>query len=309
MKILIVQIGLYGDMVLTTPMFREIHAKYPDAQINILASKQNHKINEGNPHIHRIWIYEKGLQALPLILELKKEKFDVWLDAKDHPSTESSLLAKISNAGMKIGWNKEGSNIFTRPTNHLSNPRFHRVETNLAALSLLEITPQASLLPELFPSPDAEKFTEQFLKEIGHPVVVNISAGSESRYVTVETWQQVCKAITMPVVLNFVPKDLDIAKRIKGNNTNIHLFPSRSIMDAVSLIKRAQLLISPDTAAIHIASAFNVPTLGLYTSQEWNYSRFRPLSLQSLVIQSKEGEALSTLTPNEILTAFEQFTL
>lgn len=309
MKILIVQIGLYGDMVLTTPMFREIHAKYPDAEIHILASKQNYKIIEGHPHIHRTWLYEKGLQALLLILELKKEKFDVWLDPKDHPSTESSLLAKISNAGMKIGWNKEGSNIFTHPTNHLNNPKFHRVETNLAALSPLGIIPQSGLMPELFPLADSEEFTDEFLKEIGSPVVINISAGSESRYVSIETWKEVSKAITLPVVINYVPKDYNFGTKIKGNNPNIYLFPSRSIMDAVSLIKQSQLLVSPDTAAIHIAAAFNVPTLGLYTSQEWNYLRFRPLSKQSLVIQSKEGVALSTLTPNEILTALKQFTL
>ena len=32
MKILIVQIGRYGDMILTTPMFREIHRAHPTAE-------------------------------------------------------------------------------------------------------------------------------------------------------------------------------------------------------------------------------------------------------------------------------------
>ncbi|MBI3258961.1 MAG: glycosyltransferase family 9 protein [Ignavibacteriae bacterium] len=309
MKILIVQIGLYGDMVLTTPLFREIHTKYPDAQIHILASRKNYKIIESNPHIQKIWIYEKNLKIVQLMFALRAEKFDVWIDPKDHASSESSLLAKFSNAKIKIGWNNEESNIFTHPTNHLNNPNHHRIETNLAALVPLGITPQSDLLPELFPLKDSEQFVERFLGGIGTPVVVNISAGNESRYLPIETWQKICNGIRLPIVLNYIPNDANFATEIKGNNPNINLFQSRSILDAVSLIKRARILISPDTSVIHIASAFNIPTLGLYSSFEWNYIRFKPLSSQSLAIQSKEGKAVRDIASDEILAAIEQFSL
>ncbi|EHO21476.1 hypothetical protein HMPREF9466_00333 [Fusobacterium necrophorum subsp. funduliforme 1_1_36S] len=34
-------------------------------------------------------------------------------------------------------------------------------------------------------------------------------------------------------------------------------YPTKSILDLVSLIQRADLIVSPDTAAVHIASAFD----------------------------------------------------
>ncbi len=309
MKILIVQIGRYGDMVLTTPLFREIHSVYPEAEIDLLCSKQNYQIIEGNPHIRRIWIHKKGLKTPKLIFSLRAEKYDVWLDPKDHFSNESTLLAKISNAKMKIGWNGEGSTAFTHPVNQADNSKLHRVETNLASLLPLGIISTANIRPELFPSKDSEQFAEQFLEKIGNPIVINISAGDESRYLPSETWREVCKSITHPIVLNFSPKDALLAREIQSGNTDVNLYPSRNIMDSVSLIKRAQVVISPDTAVVHIASAFDVPTLGLYTRIEWNYDRFHPLSSQSIVVQPEEGKTLRELTSNKILEAFEQFAL
>lgn len=309
MKILIVQIGRYGDMVLTTPLFSEIHRVYPDAQIDFLCSKQNYQIIEGNPHIRRIWIHEKGLKTPKLIFSLRAEKYDVWLDPKDHFSNEGTLLARISNARMKIGWNGDGSGAFTHPVNQADNSKLHRVETNLASLAQLGITTLAGVQPELFPPKDSEHFAEQFLAQIDKPVVINISAGDESRYLPLEIWREVCNSITHPIVLNFSPKDATLAREVQSGITAINLYPSRNIMDTVSLIKRARMLISPDTAVIHIASAFDVPTLGLYSKIEWNYNRFHPLSSQSIVVQPDEGKTLSELSSNKILEGLEQFAL
>jgi len=309
MKILIVQIGRIGDLVLITPMFREIHHKYPNAKIDILCTRQNYRVIEGNPHIHTIWIYKKGIQLFQLIFGLRAEKYDVWLDSKDHFSRESLILAKMSNAKMKIGWNKESSSVFTNSINQLVLPEFHRVQTNLASLLPLEISPRFGLLPELFPSIDSEQFVEEFLGEIEIPIIINISAGNKNRTLPVETWQEIVNGITVPIILNFIPNDVFEAQRIKGVNPNIYLFPSRSVADTVSLVKRARIVISPDTAIIHIAAAFNIPVLGIYSNLTWNYQRFQPLSTHSVTVFSDEGKTIKTLSSDKILTALKQFPL
>lgn len=307
MKILIVQIGRIGDMVLTTPLFREIHHKFQDAQIDILCSKQNFQIIEDNPHIHKTWIYVKGIQVAKLLFALRAEKYDIWLDPKDHFSRESMILAKLSNAKIKIGWKNERNSVFTHPILLVNSQNHHRVETNLTALIPMGITPQFTNIPELFPTKDSEDFVEKFLSGIDNPIVVNISAGNKSRYLPAETWRKVLENINSTVVLNFTPNDTLLAKEIKGNNPKIHLFSSRSIMDTVSLIKRARMVISPDTAVIHIASAFDIPTLGIYANIDWNFERFRPLSSHSIVIQPDEGKTLQQLSSDKILKALEQF--
>ncbi|MGA2296363.1 MAG: lipopolysaccharide heptosyltransferase family protein, partial [FCB group bacterium] len=85
MKILIVQLGRIGDMILATPMFRAVREKYPDAEIHVLAGKHNFFVINNNPRIDKIYIHKKNpFNIIKNILALKKEKYDYWLDAKDH---------------------------------------------------------------------------------------------------------------------------------------------------------------------------------------------------------------------------------
>jgi ADP-heptose:LPS heptosyltransferase len=308
MKILIVQIGRYGDMILTTPLVSAIRSAYPDANIDIIASRQNYRIIEGNPHIHRVWTYKKGLPFFRLLLKLRSQRYDIWIDPKDHFSRESSLLAYYSNVPIKIGQNTKKNRAFTHPLPQY-NSKLHRVETNLAALLPLGISQQFNSRPELFPLIDSELFVQDFLANIENHIVLNISAGDQSRYLSTETWKTICNAISSPIVVNYTPEDATIAFALQKNAANVHIFPSRSIMDTVSLVKRAALVISPDTSVIHIASAFDIPTLGLYPAIEWNYERFRPLSTFNRVLQPEAGKTLRELSSDKILTALEQFSL
>ena len=107
MKILIVQIGRIGDMVLTTPMFRAIAEYLPAAEIHVLTSPRGFPVIDNNPRITKRLLYTKDLLSLPrTIARLRAEEFDVWIDPKDHPSGEGSVLASWSGASSKIGFDK-----------------------------------------------------------------------------------------------------------------------------------------------------------------------------------------------------------
>lgn len=308
MKILIVQIGRYGDMILTTPMFRAIHRHHPSAELHVLASRRNYHIIEHHPRVKKVWVYSKKIGSLlKLLYSLRSEHFDVWIDPKDHASREGSLLAALCGAATKIGYNSEKHQAFTLPLPPEYPQTYHQTEINCAALEVLHV-PAEDTLPELYPLEDSENYVRHAVDGFRPYVVVNISAGNVSRALPLEKWEAICAAVRRPVFLNYMPNDAELAASIERSNSSVHRFESRSIHDAVSLIRQADALISPDTAAIHIASAFGVPTIGLYPAIDWNYYKFRPLSPQSAVLRpAPESDGIRDIPLDKILATIEQF--
>ena len=53
-KVLMLRYDRIGDMIITTPVFREFKSSFPDAEINVLASRSNSIILKNNPHVDNI---------------------------------------------------------------------------------------------------------------------------------------------------------------------------------------------------------------------------------------------------------------
>ncbi len=308
MKILIIQIGRIGDMVLTTPMFGAIKRRYPDAELHILASSKNYEVIENDPRLGRIFIYRKKFfSILFLLFRLRHQRYDYWIDPKDHRSRESMLLARLCGAKLKIGWNSPDHKVFEIgiPSDHENFTR-HAVERNLQALASLDIVPMRDDRPKLFINAEVRKFILGKIKKITAPkAIINISAGNPSRKWPVENWREVCwycfSAGYSPII-NFHPQDETIAKELHAGNPRFTLFYSRSIKDVIGLIEHAQLVISPDTAVIHIASAFNIPTVGLYPRVEWNLYKFKPISDVNKVVLPEGGESLERIHVDAVIS-------
>src|SRR4051812_13156749 len=49
-RILLVQLDHLGDAVLTSPLLARLHAAYPEARIDVLASPSNREVFEADPH-------------------------------------------------------------------------------------------------------------------------------------------------------------------------------------------------------------------------------------------------------------------
>ena len=83
-KILIIRFSALGDLVLTTPIFRELNRVVPDAEITLLTSSGTGSVLNNNPHIdHFIWHKRKESysELNYLIKKLHKKKFDLVYDA------------------------------------------------------------------------------------------------------------------------------------------------------------------------------------------------------------------------------------
>lgn len=294
-------------MILTTPMFSQIKIYYPNSKLHVLASQRNAQILDNNPNINKIYIFKKKpIHLLRLLFRLYNERYTFWIDPKDHYSRESMILALFSHAGTKIGYNKPNSAIFdiAIPSDK-QNFNLHAIKRNISILEKIGIKAPELLKPELFIKEELNKEVElQFREIIPNLIVLNISAGDKSRYWTIEGWIHVSDFINKLngfALLVYHPDDYSLAREIKNSSNTAILYQSDSIEKVVAIIRCAKLVVTPDTSIVHIASAFNIPIIALYSSIEWNVNKFHPLSDWCKIIEPKENQTIQEIKIGRVL--------
>jgi ADP-heptose:LPS heptosyltransferase len=128
-RILIVQVGKIGDMILTTPLFSELKNIFPECEIYVLTSRVNNEIALRDKNISGTIVYKKSFFPVSkLILTLRKLKFDYWIDTKDEYSSTSKTLLKFGKYSESLGFNTR-ENIF-----NISLKEYEEVNTQLISI-------------------------------------------------------------------------------------------------------------------------------------------------------------------------------
>ncbi len=296
MKILIVRLGRIGDMILTTQMFSAIKRKMPDAEISVLASVANNSIIRNNPNVDKILVWDKSpLKLITLIAQLRSIHYNYLIDAKDHPSRESGIIARLVKADVKIGFNPPGKSYYKIGINsEKENKGLHFAMRSFEPLAYLNILPPAfTPCPELFPSDGALRYVDTFLEDAGERriLVINISASNRGKMWDNDKWVEFISAIDVNnyfPILTYAPADSDVAA-VLLERISINEFKSRSMDDVIALISKSDLIITPDTSLVHVAAAFDIPLFGLFSGLNDFFEKFRPLSSTYEVVRSPEG--------------------
>lgn len=309
-KILFLQLGTIGDMVLATPAFRLIKDKFPNCKLDVICGSRNFAVIEDNPLIDSKIILDKSpFKLIKFIYKLREINYHYYIDPKPHFSRESRIIAKLVKASKKIGFNTAEVKNFKVEN---EQPIHFTLEV-LNSLNELGIEiPGGRILPEIYLNKDSEQYVEHFLSNNGIKdyILINISASKEHKQWVIEKWIQLINYLieqNYTLVLCFAPPEKLYAIKIYENCDKIFLFNSRSIKDIYSLVSRTKLLISPDTSLIHIAAAFDKPILGLYSGMTKFNKRFAPLSSLQVVINAVEGvDSIKGITLEEVIFGFEK---
>ncbi len=293
MKILFTQLGRIGDMILLTPAFAAVRKKYPDARIDVLCSRHNYPIIKNNPRINRKIIFEKSpLKLIKSINKIRSEKYDYLVDPKDHYSTESRFIASIARAREKIGYNRPGKNVFSLTvSSDKENEGLHFTERALNVLKPLGIpAPDKIPAPELYPDELSDRYVLGYTQNLRYEklITVNISASRPDKLWQDDKWAALLQMIDLSkyaVLVTSAPSERANAENICSRVKGITLFKSRSMTDVISLVKASDLVITPDTSIVHVASAFNKPMLCLFNYNTTFFSKFRPLGDHVIVVR------------------------
>jgi len=315
MSFLILLLGRIGDMVLLTPFIKILSENFPDAKIDILASRHNWVILKDNPRISQIYIYNKEPWKVPtLFIKLLSRKYSYYIDPKDHYSTESQIFSKIVRAEKKIYFSKDSkSNIL--PLQRIdNNSGLHFSQKLMQPLKYLGIEfPEKPIRPELFEDNNSHTFISNFYQNLSPNkmnILLNISASKENKMWGLEKWIEFLSLININdfnIIISADPKERDKLIALNNKFLNTIITPARNFFDLISLIKNVDLVITPDTSIVHIASAFNKPILGLFSGLRWNRTLFEPLcDIKSIVTAADGIDDIRQIPVEEVKNSFDK---
>jgi heptosyltransferase-2 len=321
---------------MATPALRCLRLSFPGAQIDLTVIPYVRKILEGAPWFDAIIEYSpkgehKGIMGHRRYLRLlRKNEYDLFLVFPN--SFSSALLAFLSRAKRRVGYNREGRRILLtdavpRPT---EGGRFAPQPMVEYYLKLCEQVGASagSRKTELFVDPAFEKRAKElFTKyEIGQrrPVIaVNPGAAyGSSKLWSPESFAEVCDILAEhadcdvlllggPTEKNTV-REIANAARVKPTNLAEENVPL-DLLKAV--IKRCDLLITVDSGPRHLAVAFDKPVVVLMGPTDPRYTNcnleksivLRVADLDCAPCHIKEcptdHECMTRITPDMVVRA------
>lgn len=284
-----VDLGI-GDAVCHTGLWSKL--KDAGYVIQVIIEKRNRDLFENLTCIDELFVVD-----LNDINALNKIETDLvigvysWMKRKEYFSNE--LLTRIDykyaiNIG---GWLKHPYNI------SLSMPAsFHITDPQKSILDILSVSAE-NLTYSLPPHIPNDDFIEQYLKLYSSKkhIVINPFASVEERSLSTSQLEKIAfdlaKENNTHVFIIGEKKKLEFLS-ISHENISICIFDS--LWDSISLIRKADLVISVDTAIVHIASALNKNLLAIYYSMLLDHNE----KFQGNIIFAPLGEKAKQLIFN-----------
>lgn len=293
-RVLVIQTAFLGDVILTLPMVQVLKESRPDYEIDIVIIPDTAGILKNHPDFSELLIFDKrGKQKSIASLmrfanELRKRKYDAVLCP--HRSLRSGLLSLRTGAGIRVGFDRSALKIgFTDQVPWRLG--IHDIERNLSLLTPLGIE-AVGQAPRLFPGDEDRKAVDEFLVQnrVSSPYVV-IAPGTvwETKRYPVERMSEVADRLLEKfsgIILIGGEKDVGLVESFGGIGRGVVSAVGKlPVMTSAEIIRRSTLLIANDSAPIHIASAFNVPTVAIFGPTVKDFGFF-PYHDRSVVVET-----------------------
>ena len=102
----------------------------------------------------------------------------------------------------------------------------------------------------------------------------------------------------------FTIKNYHQAKKIV-NDLNLNYvstcYVTKTILDIAAIIKHLEIIISPDTSIVHIASALNKPIISIHVKNLDSYYLFAPTSSRNKTVFSSQKNSLQGFDANKVV--------
>ena len=276
-KIAIFQTSFIGDSVLTTPLVKKTAKLFPDSKIVVITRPQTDEIFRPMKEVSEVILNDKkGWNKLAGIWKtaraIKKAGVDIIL--VPHRSFRSALIAWLSGVPVRIGFtSSEGWFLYTKTVPF--SWMIHDAERNLSLLQGIVKEKFTAEKLNMRYTPSAEENVARLMKDFNleGKTLVGIHAGSAwptkcwpmDYFVKLISRLQTEMGVKV-VLVGGGKKDADLGEKIcqlsEGHAAN--LCGKTSLSDLMALMEHFKLFITNDSGPMHIATAFDVPTLAIF---------------------------------------------
>lgn len=304
-RILVITLSNLGDIILTTPVIASLRREFPASRIDVLVGPAGKEVFEKDRNIFKVIIYDKHMPIAGkrrLQLKLKKLNYDLVVDLRN---TVFGLLI--------------GPKYRTATIQHFPPHIVHSIDRHLHRLRSIGIE-SCERRPYLHITQEDEAYVSGLMKASGvREKFVAISPGAKSH---LKRWTQEgfaavadrlageCKADI--VFIGSGEDETIVSGVIKKMKHKPHNFTSKTnIRQLGSLLKRSKLLITNDSAPLHLGCALGARVLAVFGPTD--PKKYGPVGEFDVVINKKLScspcedavcrfnyECMSLITPEDI---------
>lgn len=268
-RIIIRTPNFIGDTVMMLPALELVKEKYPHALITIVCKAHSYDIFR-KKEIHKIIIDDtKGKSRLKktfqLLKSLRQDSYDLGI--LFHNSFLSALLFKLARIHRIIGYEKEGRKILL--SFHVKILRSRHYVNHYAHLVNSYFGNSYTKLPPM----KLEVQNDTLLEKGSKPLVGFVLGGENKgvrRYPVSQSLELFSLLKEMPFHFVFFGDALDesnhskyVAKLQENDSETTNLTGKTTVAEFIDSIAQLDLLVTIDTAAMHIAAATKTPFLVL----------------------------------------------
>ena len=309
-NVLFIRLNRIGDALVTTPLLTQIKNEI-GCTIFVLADAKNHFIFEHCPVVDKIFIYDKGIRGIRhLKTTLEQNNIDTIVDLHDDVSTTISLILRMSKTKQIFGLKKKNEKIFTHTVSKPNPATHHIIERTFALANLFGFNPQMNTAKINYQieqksmaiaGEQLKKYKNKFL------LGINITAGSEARFWGVNNYKRLIEKVKKYQINYLLFTSHDYFNKAQQITEEKNIFPPSKDFDIFAAgISKLNMLFTPDTSVVHIASMFEIPVFGLYVkykTQDMIWSPYNTI-FDSIIT---EDSTLLNVSCEEVINKFIPF--
>jgi len=273
LRILVTRIDRIGDVVLSTPIPREIKKAYPNSFVSVLVRNYTKDIYLNNPHVDEIILYDNEDSSEPksfwqLVKEIKKFKFThAFMLLPNESLTWIFFFSGITNR-IGVGHKLYQFLSFTKYVDRKKyTPLRHEADYCLDMIRKIGIEPK-SMEPEIFLSNDENQKKVGIKKKIapnGELLVgVNTTSGKSSPNLTIEEYKKLIVRLSEEINVRVMVMDNNPPDEIKNIESVIYQNIGLPLRESIINFAALDVLISASTGPMHICAALKIPTISMF---------------------------------------------
>jgi len=275
-NICLIRLSALGDVTHAVPVLRAIQRHWPQSRVTWICSPLEHKLLSLLDGVRFVVVDKKsGWRGYwRLKRQLAAERFDVLLQMQT--SARANFTGACVKADIKLGWDKKRARDFHRLFMTHAIPETwheHQVQGHLSfARSIgLDAEQPAWDFPIIA---SAAAFVERVIPAQRRVLVISPCSNHPARNWRARRYAAVADYAArehgMTVVLSGGPSVLEatLGAAIESamQTEVINLIGKDTLPQLVALLKRADLVISPDSGPSHLANAVATPVIALHAS-------------------------------------------
>jgi ADP-heptose:LPS heptosyltransferase len=279
-RILIVRTDRVGDVVMITPMVREIKKAFPDSFVATLTQPNTTAILQNNPYIDKMITDDLSKESYKKVIEeLKEYKFTDGLLVL--PTDRAAYQMFFAGIKDRIGVGRKLYEIITFMKSVSRNnyiPLRHEADYCMDLARKIGVVTD-NYQPEIFVSEEEKKWTKDFYNSFGikddtFKIILHTGSKNSAPNWSEDKYFELLKGIlkkfregNFVIMLTALEMTEEFKSKVRNLNENRIIDVSQKITNLRELIKvisGIDLMLCSSTGPIHLADALDIKCIGIH---------------------------------------------